>query len=351
MNEATLATTTAAGDHAAGSPRAPGMARGRRAELDAALAQPVHCSLDADLGVIAVRGVDAVSFLQGQLTNDSAGLDSVQVQPTGFCTAKGRLLATFEQWRTAEPEGEVLLQLPGDLLPGLLKRLSMFVLRAKARLGDASQEWRTEALFGPGSAALVAQAFGTVPAVGATATTGALRVTRMPPGTRCAERFVLRAPREVAVPASLGEARAVASDVWWWSQIDAAVPIVVAATQESFVPQMINFEVLGGVNFKKGCYPGQEVVARSQYLGKLKRRMGLAQVAAGAEIAPLADVFAPDAAEPAGSVVEAVNTADGSWIVLFEAPLAAQDAGHLKLADGRALHLQPLPYEIIDVTA
>ena len=194
MNEATLATTTAAGEGAAGSPCAPGMARARRAELDAALAQPVRCSLDADLGVIAVRGADAVSFLQGQLTNDSAGLDSVQVQPTGFCTAKGRLLATFEQWRTAEPEGEVLLQLPGDLLPGLLKRLSMFVLRAKARLGDASQAWRTEALFGPGSAALVARASareaGTATSRGARNTKrsaqrvpGRMRVTRRAPST------------------------------------------------------------------------------------------------------------------------------------------------------------------------
>ncbi len=351
MNEATLATTTAAGEGAAGSPCAPGMARARRAELDAALAQPVRCSLDADLGVIAVRGADAVSFLQGQLTNDSAGLDSVQVQPTGFCTAKGRLLATFEQWRTAEPEGEVLLQLPGDLLPGLLKRLSMFVLRAKARLGDASQAWHTEALFGPGSAALVARAFGTVPAVGATATSGALRVSRMRAGTRCAERFVLRAPREVAVPASLAEARAVASDVWWWSQIDAAMPVVVAATQEAFVPQMINFEVLGGVNFKKGCYPGQEVVARSQYLGKLRRRMSLAHAAAEPALGAGSDLLLDGLAEPAGKVVATALAPGGGLDVLFECPVDRLDAGVLRLADGSALALRPLPYPLVDVTA
>jgi folate-binding Fe-S cluster repair protein YgfZ len=132
-------------------PTSPATARAPRAELDALLRVPVWCALDDDLGVIAVRGPDAVTFLQGQLTNDSKTLGAAAVQLTGYCTAKGRLLAVFEQWRTEDADGEVLLQLPREILPTVLKRLSMFVLRAKAKLTDDSAQWRTIAVVGAGS--------------------------------------------------------------------------------------------------------------------------------------------------------------------------------------------------------
>jgi folate-binding Fe-S cluster repair protein YgfZ len=113
---------------------------------------------------------------------------------------------------------------------------------------------------------------------------------------------------------------------------------------------MINFELVGGVNFRKGCYPGQEIVARSQYLGKLKRRMGLAHVAGPDAVAPMQDVFAGEAKDPVGLVAEAVPH-EGGWLVLFEAPVSVQESGDLRLAEGRRVQPLPLPYELVDVTA
>jgi folate-binding protein YgfZ len=141
----------------------------------------------------------------------------------------------------------------------------------------------------------------------------------------------------------------VTSDRWWLSEIEAAVPTVFAATQEKFVPQMINFEVLGGVDFKKGCYPGQEIVARSQYLGKLKRRMNVAHADA-ANVQAAADVFAAGSEQPVGTVVMAAPTSAGSEL-LFEAPLDRTEGSlHLRGADGPLLTVRPLPYVLFDPT-
>jgi len=192
-----------------------------------------------------------------------------------------------------------------------------------------------------------------VPELGTTLVVDGTRVTRLPGGARGSERIVIRAPL-TATPAwqarcaSLTEAPLAQ---WWWSQIDAGVPTVLAATQEKFVPQMINLEVLGGVSFKKGCYPGQEIVARSQYLGKLRRRMALAHCdeasAAGA------DIYADGSSEPVGTVVLAAAAPDRGFDVLFECPVAQTIAGTLRInrTDGAPLVLQSLPYPLVDVTA
>ncbi len=303
-----------------------------------------------DTSLISVEGADAASFLQGQLTQDVAGTAPGSVRLAGYCNPKGRLFATFSVARVSAEH--FLLVLPRNNAAFLAKRLAMFVLRAKAKVTDQSNDW---AVFGVHAAAAPPETLAglAIPAPGGLTVSEAGLALNRTAGS--VQQITLLVPATAAegvrqaLAAAQGPAALLAD--WHAARLLAAQASVDERSREAFVPQMINFELVGGVNFRKGCYPGQEIVARSQYLGKLKRRMGLAQVAAGAEIAPLADVFAPDAAEPAGSVVEAVRTAEGSWIVLFEAPLAAQDAGHLTLADGRALHLQPLPYEIIDVTA
>ena len=148
----------------------------------------------------------------------------------------------------------------------------------------------------------------------------------------------------------LADLPVVGSGAFWWSEIDAGVPTVFPATQEKFVPQMINLEVVGGVSFSKGCYPGQEVVARSQYRGKLKRRMQLAHCAASAPAG--ADVFAAGDTEPAGTVVMAASAPDGGFDLLIECPLEKTGAPlRLGSAEGPALALRTLPYELVDVTA
>lgn len=315
------------------------------AELAATQTQPVIAPLD-ELGVIAVTGADAGAFLQAQLTNDSASARH-QVTRDGYCTAKGRLLAVFDHWSDGESH---FLQLPSEILAPVLKRLSMFVLRSKAKLAGASADWISHGLMGRGAAGVLERAGLPVPEVGATARAGACRIWRQPDGTRSDERFMLIGPRASAAEwiSQLG-VRTVGSGVWWWSQIDAGVPTIIAVTQDKFVPQMINLEVLGGVNFRKGCYPGQEVVARSQYLGKLRRRMHLAHVAGATEAG--ADVFVHGQVQPVGTVVLAADAPGGGMDVLFECPVEQAQQPLRITPDGDALVPRALPYALVDVTA
>ncbi len=319
------------------------------AEGAAALRAPVRAEL-SELGVIAATGADAAAFLHGQLTNEIVKLGADQLALNGYCTPKGRLLATMRTWRD---EHGIYLLLPKELLPGVLKRLSMFVLRAKAKLADDSAAWRSWAVFGEGAAARLRAIFDVVPeqAAGCVLLDGA-RLARLQPALRVAERFLLLLPSAQAevLQARLDDIRPVPSGVFWWSEIDAAVPTVFAATQEKFVPQMINFEVVGGVSFSKGCYPGQEVVARSQYRGKLKRRMQRAHCATATTAG--ADVFAAGESEPAGNVVMAASSPDGGCDLLIECTLEKADGPLcLHAPDGPALELRPLPYDVFDVTA
>jgi folate-binding protein YgfZ len=234
-----------------------------------------------------------------------------------------------------------------------MKRLSMFVLRAKVKLADASEAWSTFALLGPRIAELAGGAGVALPAAPWTGIVdGALRIDRVPGADAAPDRYLITAPAPASLPAWCARLPQLPPSAWWWSEIEAAVPTVFAATQEKFVPQMINFEVLGGVNFRKGCYPGQEVVARSQYLGKLKRRMqrahvGLAAVAAGA------DVYRAGEEQPVGTVVMAAPSPRGGADLLFEVPIDRLEAATLHLASstGPALALRGLPYELFDPTA
>jgi folate-binding protein YgfZ len=319
-----------------------------REDVAACLREPVAARLD-ELGVIAVDGPDAVSFLHAQLTNDVAGLDAERVQLNGYCSAKGRLYAVFDNWRDA---GSVYLQLPREVLPEVMKRLSMFVLRAKAKLRDASGDWRAIAIVGPGAAQALAPV-GELPDVGrARVLADGSRLMRLPPAPQVAQRFLLlaRAASTDSAHAAIAALKQVPSGVYWWTQIDAAIPNVFAATQQKFVPQMINLEVLGGVNFRKGCYPGQEVVARSQYLGKLRRRMQIAHTDGVARAG--ADVFVDGVAEPIGTIVMAATAPQGGMDLLFECPVErAVGALHLDSSSGPPLAPRPLPYALVDVTA
>jgi folate-binding protein YgfZ len=270
------------------------------------------------------------------------------MQLNGYCTPKGRLLATFHQWRDGE---QVMLRLPREILPAVLKRLSMFVLRAKAKLADVSELWSTHGLVGRAVPELAQAAGITLPSSPWNgATNGDVRIDRLPEAAGL-DRFIVTARTGTPLPGWIAALDDVSSAAWWWSEIEAAVPTVFAATQEKFVPQMINFEVLGGVNFKKGCYPGQEVVARSQYLGKLKRRMQRAHV--DGEAAPAADVYRAGEAQPTGTVVMAAPSPHGGTDLLFEAPSDRLNEGtlHVGSAAGPQLALRGLPYELFDPTA
>jgi len=315
----------------------------------AASTLPVLAPLD-ELGVIAAQGPDAVPFLQTQLTNDLQHLIVGHLHLNGYCTPKGRLIAVFDCWRNAET---VFLQLPQEILPSVLKRLSMFVLRSKVKLVDASADWACRAVFGSGAGGSLARAGLSPPEVGQTHVTGASLVARLRDSPHICERFLMLAPRAdlSGIEDRLRTLRHVDAAAWWWSQIDAGIPNVFAATQEKFVPQMINLEVLGAVDFKKGCYPGQEIVARSQYLGKLRRRMAIAHTAG--ETRAAADVYALGSEQPVGTVVMAASAPYGGMDLLFEAPAdRTVDAVLLANApDGPKLNVRALPYALFDPTA
>lgn len=302
------------------------------------------------LGVIAVRGADALTFLHAQLTNDVEHLAPGHLILAGYCSPKGRLLALFDCWRTADT---VYLQLPREILPSIQKRLAMFVLRAKTKLEDVSAQRACLAVMGSGAAAALASAGLAAPEAGQSHATGDLLVARLRDAPGIAERFMLLAPAAemAALRARLGTLNDAPAAAWWWSQIDAGIANVFAATQEKFVPQMINLEVIGGVNFKKGCYPGQEIVARSQYLGKLRRRMAIAHV--DGETRAGADVLAQGVPEPVGTVVMAASAPQGGMDLLFEAPVD-RTTGTVLLANdanGPRLDVRALPYTLFDPTA
>jgi len=297
----------------------------------------------SQLGVIAFRGDDAATFLQGQLTNDVRSLHADAAQWNGYCSPKGRLLGNFLLWRQGE---DYCLQLSADILPGVLKRLSMFILRAKVQGRDASDESVRLVVAGKQAQAAVTAAMGAVPeAAMRSIISDAGQVVRVGD-----DKFVLsivaeRAPavwqvlRQSAIP--------VGAPVWDWLRLNAGIPMIVAATQEQFVPQMVNLEVIGGVSFQKGCYPGQEIVARSQYLGKLKRRMFLAHV--DAEAAPGDSLYSADIeGQATGTVVNAAPAPTGGFDVLAVAQVesASTQILHLKASDGPALSLKPLPYAL-----
>ena len=163
-------------------------------------------------------------------------------------------------------------------------------------------------------------------------------------------RYLLTLPRESQLPLSEEIARG-SSSHWWLSEIDAAVPTIFAATQEKFVPQMINLEVLGGVDFKKGCYPGQEIVARSQYLGKLKRRMNIAHVDA-TDVQPAADVYHSDATQPIGTVVMAAASSGAAARCCSKRRSIDSSRARCicRAPMARSLTVRPLPYALFDPT-
>ena len=307
-----------------------------------------------DFGLIAASGEEAAAFLHSQLTNDVQALDGGGARLAGYCTAKGRLLATMLVWRSDARRGdEIMLMLPKELLAAIQKRLQMFVLRAKVKLRDASGEYAILGLAGsfdaPALGVYLPEA-GNAPYAKQDSESGSL--IRLPDADGVPRSLWITDPAQAiaAWPVLAQTMKPASNAAWRLTEIEAAIPWVVKETQEKFVPQMINFELIGGVNFKKGCYPGQEIVARSQYLGKLKRRMLSASIAAD-EVAAGMEVFAEtDPAQPCGMIVNAERSLDGEAGCLVEIKIAeAADAViHLGRADGPVLRFLPLPYALPD---
>lgn len=315
------------------------------------------CALPG-LGVIRATGADAASFLHGQLSNDVQRLDAARARLGAYCTPQGRMLASFVY---ARHDAEFWLACSADVLAPTLKRLSMFVMRAQARLTDASADLVAVGLCGTAAAAWVATAAGAAAdAVWAKADVAGGGVVIRLPDAQDAQADLARVARWLWIgPREAAEALRAALPAldlarWQALEVRAGVAPVVAATSGQFVPQMLNYELVGGVDFKKGCYPGQEIVARSQYLGKLKRRAFL--LTGTVPMTPGQEVFwSGDPGQPAGVIAASAVDTDGTALALAELKLTATAAGTLALgaADGPAVRLGALPYALptTDATA
>ena len=296
----------------------------------------------ADFGVIRATGEEALSFLHNLMTNDINGLTPDGLRRAGFCTPKGRLLADFRIWREGD---DVLLALSADIHAAILKKLSMFVLRAKVKLTDASTDRLLLGVAGPKAKELVTAVAGNAPDTG--------KSQAFATGTVLAfgeQRYLIAAQAEGAKALwdqLSAQAKAVGTEAWQAVEVAAGEPRIVAATQEEFIPQMINFVQVGGLSFKKGCYPGQEIVARTQYLGKVKRHMFRASVAV-TDITPGTPVYAPETGEQACGNVVLAAPANGGSELLAVIQTTCAEAGQVTLGSptGPALSFLPLPYTV-----
>lgn len=312
------------------------------AELDAAERGDICCDL-SHTGLLLCSGDDAESFLHGQFSSDVKALGAQASQYAGYCSAKGRMLATGLLWKMADG---LALQLPGDQLAPIQARLSMFTLRAKARLSDISDQYARFGIAGARAQALLTDIFGAAPAqphaVRPLAGGVLIRLD--------ARRFELvleQTAAEFYWDKLRAAMRPAGAPCWDWLDIRAGIPWITQATREQFVPQMANLELIGGVSFKKGCYPGQEIVARTQFLGQVKRRMFLANVAAATQPQAGEPVFGSDpAGQESGTVVSARSAPGGGYDLLAVLQTASVAAGPVRLhgADGPPLRFLALPY-------
>lgn len=293
------------------------------------------------LGVIRAQGEDAALFLQGQLTQDFVLLGPNQARLTAFLSAKGRMQASLIGFKRSPTE--ILLVCSRDLLAATLKRLSMFVLRAKVKLTDASEEW---ALYGVAGDALLLIAANAGP-TWAKADFEGQTLVHLPPAAG-QPRGLWLAPANAPPP--VGEALSAA--LWAWSEVQSGVATLSTPLVDAFVPQMLNYESVGGVNFQKGCYTGQEIVARSQFRGAIKRRAYL--VHSSADMAVGADVFAStDLEQPCGTVVQVAPAPGGGWDAIASLQITAAEQGGLQVGtvDAISLTLGTLPYALLLQTA
>jgi folate-binding protein YgfZ len=294
------------------------------------------------LGVIRVQGEDASKFLQGQLTQDFALLGLSEARLAAFCNAKGRMQATFIGFKRSHDE--ILLICSRDLLAATLKRLSMFVMRAKAKLTDATADYSLLGLAGSAIERVASRSyraweksdFDYFSIVGLYPAAGSARALLVAP--------VQTQAVQIAIPAE-----ALSRDLWLWGEVMSGVATLTQPVFEAFVPQMLNYESVGGVSFKKGCYPGQEVVARSQFRGTLKRRAYLlhadAPLHSGQEVFESAD---PD--QPCGIVVQSAVSPQGGFDAIVSMQTSAAQGSRITLgsASGPELSLLVLPYPLLE---
>lgn len=314
-------------------------------ELDAA----VHASIVADLSHLAlldVHGADAKDFLQGQLTNDVTQLTPTLAQASAWCNAKGRVISGLTVF---ERDGGLFLQAHEELRENTLQRLRLFVLRAKVTVDDASSRLVRIGVSGHEVHARLTETMSGLPQTEyAARNADALTMLRLPGST---PRTEIVGPMQAMQPVwelAASQATRAGAEAWKLTDILAGLPTVYSATSEHFLPQMLNMDALSAVSFEKGCYVGQEIVARTQHLGRIKRRMFLAKSACSTLPAPGTDILSGDEnSVSVGSIVDAQHHPDGGSVSLAVLKLESVEGPlHLKGSEQSPLAIINLPYNI-----
>lgn len=318
--------------------------RDNNAELDAAKSGTIVADL-SHFGLIQFAGEDAQRFLNGQLSCDLNRLEPLHAQYGSYSTPQGRMLATFLLWRN---DAGFFMQLPCSLRESIQKRLSMYVLRSKVKATDASDEYVLIGVAGKDARAILGPLFQRLPDVRLSITaaegTSLLQLE--------ANRYQIIASPERAPllwEAISRDATPVGPAVWDWFDIRAGIPFITPATQEQLVPQMANLDLIGGVSFGKGCYPGQEIVARMHYLGRLKQRMYLANIAARETPQAGDKLFSADmGVQASGVIVNAAPSPEGGFDVLAAIRIESAKQGdvHWQSLTGPGLKFGELPYQL-----
>ncbi len=303
--------------------------------------ETVICDL-SHLGLLQIEGADALTFLQGQVTNDVKQLNGEIAHYSGYCNPKGRLLALFLAFAHKD---HIHLQLPAELIAPIAKRLKMYVMRSKVEIQDVSESIIKIGLNGPKAIELLSALFSQIPQDDyelVTLENGAL--LKLPGKQPRFEIFTDIANAPNIWNSLAPQTKTVDAAYWELLEIQAGIPEVYAKTQEEFVPQMLNLDLLNGINFKKGCYTGQEIVARTHYLGTVKRRTQLAHIDSTTPPNAGDDVLNSNG-EIVGKVVRCAPSHSGGYDLLAEIRLESVEAGMLA-ANGSTLSMQQLPYEL-----
>ena len=320
-----------------------------RREMSVALTGNSFADL-SHYGLVSVHGEDAAEFLQAQFTNDLRAVDEQHSQLSGLCNAKGRLLADFRVFRHGD---SYYLSLPASMTEPLISRLRMFILRSQVNIEEASDTFVHLGIAGPDVDGELGAAVGALPAaVDDVVSDHELIVIRVP-GLHPSYELFASPEKATAIWDKLNVRCApVGRDAWELQDIQAGVPVIYPQTSEAFVPQMVNLQLVDGVSFRKGCYPGQEVVARMQYLGKLKRRMYRCHAGGGDKPSPGDEIFrSDDDGQSVGKVVSAAPHPDGGFELLAVIQIdSAEGDASLQLGDSRgaALEIGHLPYPFPD---
>ncbi len=309
-------------------------------ELLATSKDTVICDL-SHLGLLELAGADAFTFLQGQVTNDIKQLTGNSAHYTGYCNPKGRLLALFLAF---SHHGHIHLQMPKELVESISKRLKMYVMRSKVVITDVNSSMIKLGLCGNNAAELLGALFPTVPNQDyelVSSDKGAL--IKLPGAIARFEIFTNPTEAPLIWNALKQHAKPVGAASWEWLEINAGIPDVTLKTQEEFVPQMLNLDALNAINYKKGCYTGQEIVARTHYLGKVKRRTQLAHIKT--TVAPVVGDDIVDANKQAiGKIVRFAPAIEGGYDLLAESRLENIEEGIYW--NGVRLTIKPLPYAL-----